>query len=82
MGLDARKPIWGGGGGGCKQQRHRPACMSMQSDQPLRFLDSIVSKTAKNEISTFKLVSVAVQAGLNLTLKETQKMGFLAARPI
>ena len=31
MGLGARKPVFGA----CKQQRHRPACASAQSDQRL-----------------------------------------------
>ena len=34
------------------------------------------------EILIFYLVSVAEQAGLNLTLSETPKTGFLALRPI
>ena len=46
------------------------------------FLESIISKLAMNEISIFLLVSVAEQAGLNLTLAETPKTGFLAVRPI
>ena len=33
-------------------------------------------------ISMAELVSVAVQAGLNLALLETLKMGFVAPRPI
>ena len=36
-------------------------------------LKSIISILAKNEISIFELVSVAEQAGLNLTLSETKK---------
>ena len=42
------------------------------------FLESTISKLATSEIS----VSVAEQAGLNLTLSETGKTGFVAKRPI
>ena len=46
-----------------------------------RFLESIISKLATCEFSTFWLVFVAEQAGLNLALSETPKTGFLATRP-
>ena len=46
------------------------------------FLESTMSKLATSEISIFQLVPVAEQAGLNLTLSETPKTGFLAAWPI
>ena len=39
-------------------------------------------KLATGEISIFKLVCVAEQAGLKLALSETPKTGFLATRPI
>ena len=48
----------------------------------IRILESIISKLASRKIPIFKLVSVAVQAGLNLTLSETPKIGFVAVRPI
>ena len=48
----------------------------------IRFLESIVSKLATSKISIFYLVSVDKQAGLNLTLSETPKTGFLTTRPI
>ena len=48
----------------------------------VRFLESIISRFATSEISIFELVSVAKQAGLNLTLSETSKTGFLESRPI
>ena len=56
--------------GVCEKQRHRPACASAQSDQRLcfRFLESIMSKLATCSFSTFLLVYVAEQAGLNLAL--------------
>ena len=46
------------------------------------FLESIISRLPTSEISIFKLVSVAEQAGLNLTMSETLKTGFVASRPI
>ena len=47
-----------------------------------RVLESTISKLATSEISFFLLVSVAKQTGLNLTLSETPKTGFLATRYI
>ena len=44
-------------------------------------MESIICRLPTSEISIFELVSVAEQAGLNLTLLETQKTGFLASRP-
>ena len=54
-----------------------------QSDQRLCFslFESIIFKLATCEFSTFFLVSVAEQAGLNLALSEIPKIGFLATRP-
>ena len=46
------------------------------------FLESITSKLAISKISTFYLVFVAEQAGLNLTLSEILNIGFLASQPI
>ena len=79
-GLNARKPVFGV----CKQQRRRPACASAQTDQHLcfRFLESSISKLYTGEISIFQLVSVAEETGLNLTLSESPKTGFVATRPI
>ena len=48
----------------------------------IRFLESTISKLASSEISIFQLVPVAEQAGLNLTLSEIPKTGFVASRPI
>ena len=71
-----------------KQQRRRPACASMQSDQwsaPLLFaqwiLDSIISKLATDEISIFYLVSVTEHAGFGMTWSETPKTGFSPCSP-
>ena len=48
----------------------------------IRFLESILSKFATSKISILLLVSVAEETGLNLTLSETLKTGFVALRPI
>ena len=58
--------------GFCEQQRHRSACAFAQSDQHLCY--SFIGKfhylelAATSKISIIWLVSVAEQAGLNLTL--------------
>ena len=77
----------------CKKTCLRRVANNKGADQPAHprslisafvflFLKSITSKLVTSEISTFQLVSVAEQAGLNLTLLETPKTGFLASRPI
>ena len=48
----------------------------------IHFLKSIISRLATSKISIFKLISVAEQAGLNLTLSEIPKTGFVVTRPI
>ena len=48
----------------------------------IRLLESIIYRLDTSEISIFKLVSVAKQAGSNIILLETMKTGFLATRPI
>ena len=52
-----------------KQQRHRSACASAQSDQHLCFhcQDSIIPLVSISKISSLYLASVAAQAGLSLT---------------
>ena len=55
---------------------------SLISTFVFRVLESILFKRATSEISTFYLVSVTEENGLNLTLSETPKTGFLATRPI
>ena len=76
MGLVARKPVFCG-------WRTTKAHTSLHIRAVvIRFLESIISKLATGQISIFYLVSVAGQAGLNLTLSETPKTGFLASRPI
>ena len=55
---------------------------SLISAFAIRLLESIISKLATSEFSIFYIVSVAEQAGLNLTLPETPKTGFVATRPI
>ena len=44
-------------------------------------LDYITSRLATSKIKIFKLVSIDEQAGLNITLSETLKTGFLSSRP-
>ena len=43
-------------------------------------LESIISRLAMSETSIFYLTSGAQQAGLNLTLSETPKTGFLISQ--
>ena len=52
MGFDTRKHVFGA----FEKQRHRPACVCVQS--VIRFLGSNISRLATSEISFFKLVSV------------------------
>ena len=55
----------------CEQGRRRPARASAQSNQRLCYslIDNYrISKLATIEISIFKLIPVAEDAGLNLTL--------------
>ena len=44
----------------------------------ISLMECIISRLATNEVSIFHLVSVAEQAGLNLTFSETSKTDFLA----
>ena len=69
--------------GVCKQQRRRPACTSMQSDQCLccSIFGNVYVKIATSEISIFYLVSVAEETGLGHALSETPKTGFVEGRP-
>ena len=64
---------------GADQPAHPPILISAFV---IHYLESIISRRATSEISIFELVSVAEQAGLNLTLSDTPKTGFVAARPI
>ena len=66
LGLDARKPVFGG----FVNNNQSVYTHSMISTFVIRLLESIISRLAKSGISIFKLVSVAKQAGLNLTLSE------------
>ena len=47
----------------------------------IHILESIIYGLATGQISSFKLVFVAEQAGLSLTSSETPKTGFLSSRP-
>ena len=76
MGLSARKPV---NNKGADQPAH---LRSLFSAFDFCLLESIISRLSTSEISIFLLVSVAEQAGLNLTLLETPKTGFATLRPI
>ena len=54
----------------CEHERRRPACAAAQSDQRLCYslFGKQQCKLAMSELSIFKLVSVAVETGLSLTL--------------
>ena len=69
MGLDARKPVFGGRQ---KQKPDQPAYLGrLISVFVIRYLKSIVSNLVTGEISIFYLVSVAGETGLKLALSET-----------
>ena len=80
MGLDERKPVFGDLQTS-KVQTSLRICAVWSVPLLFAFWKSIISWLATSEISIFKLVSVAEQAGLNLTLSETLKAGFLTSRP-
>ena len=80
MGLQVRKPVFGGfANKGADLPVHQ---RSLNLAFVIPLLISTISRLAKSEILNFYLVSVAKQAGLNLTLSETPKTGILASRPI
>ena len=55
---------------------------SLISTFVIRLLKSTIPRLATSEISMFWLAYVADQVGLNLTLLETPKPGFLTSWPI
>ena len=76
-----RKPVLGG------LPTTRPDCMDAQAGLRPCYLfigmfESIISRLAMTEISMSQLASADEQAGLNLTLSKTPKIGFLTSRPI
>ena len=81
MGLEAIKPVFRGLRTTQAQSSLRIRAV-WSATLLFRVLESAISKLATSEISFFYLVSVAEQAGLNLTLSETPKTGFVATRPI
>ena len=48
----------------------------------INVMESIIANHASSLISIYKLVSVAEETDLNLTLMETLKSSFFAMRPI
>ena len=77
MGLDARKPVMGGfaNNKGADQTVH---LRSLISTFVIHLLVGIISRLAT---SLYKLISIAEQAGLNLSLSETPKTDFVTSRP-
>ena len=68
MVLEARKLVFGAGGANSKGADPRePICAFV-----IHLLESIISELASSEILIFKLVSVAEQAGLNLTVRNLE----------
>ena len=70
MGLDARKPVFGGfaNNKGADQPAHP---RSLISAFVICFIVSIISKLASSKISIFELVSVAEETGFSPALSET-----------
>ena len=74
-----------GGGGGCEQQRFRPACASAQSDQHLCY--SLIGKYhvktgyKRNFTILSSLCSSAEETGLSLVFPETPTTGFVTSTP-
>ena len=66
MGLVARKSVFGG-------LRTAKALIRLISAFVICLLESIISRLATSEISSFYVVYEAGQAGLNLTLSETRR---------
>ena len=58
-----------------------PHTHSLISPFVIRLLKSMIPRLATSKISIFYLVSVAEQAGLNISLSETPKTGFSRRGP-
>ena len=78
MDLDARKPVFVG----LRTTKVQTSLCSLISAFVIRFLERTICKLAIGDISIFLLVSVAEETGLNLTLSETPRTGFVAVRTI
>ena len=78
MGLDVRKPVFGG----LRTTTAQTSLRRLISAFVIRLLESLISKLATSEISIFFLVSVAGETGLILALLVTPKAGFVASSPI
>ena len=48
----------------------------------IRLMERMTSNLAKSKFSSFSLVCVAEQTGMNIALSETPKKGFVAPRPM
>ena len=64
MGLDVRKPVFGG------LRTAKAQTSRLISAFVIRFLESIIYRLDTSQIKSFYLVSVAEEAGLNLTFPE------------
>ena len=78
MVLDARKLVFGAWGANSKGADPRgPICTFVIS-----LLESIISELVSSEILIFQLVSVAEQAGLNLTVRNPEDSACRIEAPI
>ena len=77
MGLDERKPVFGG----LQTTQAQTSLRSLISVFVICFLESIIRSLFTGKISIFYLVSVAKETGLKLDFSETLKTGFLATKP-
>ena len=80
MGLDVRKPVFGG----LRTTKLQTSlCICEDWSAPLLFfMKSVISELATGEISISQLVFVAEETGLSLALLETRKTGFVTTKPI
>ena len=76
MGYDARKPVFEfANNKGADQPAH---LRSLICAFVICLMEIIISRIATREVSIFLLVSIAEQAGLNLTFSEIPKTGFIS----
>ena len=81
MGLEARKPVFGGFGN--NKGADRPGQMhNLISAFVIRLLESIISRLAKSENFNFLASLCSKGEWFESSLSETPKTGFVASRPI
>ena len=76
IGLVARKPECAA----CEQHRRNSACAFAQSNRHLCCSLSGMYNIPTSTMQSFNILTVAEHVGLNLTLSEISKTGFLALR--